>query len=176
MNIIEKAPKGKIPKFLTEDEWNSVQIAQSLRNALDDKKDETKKRGRDELELERALQLLKVNHVEASRGTRGSAPELLWDVIALEKLDAALSGARLIFWWDGRSENERLSLGIYCHDFKTALIVSCLFGDTFRICPRCRKPFFTQSANKKYCSERCQGAHRVANHRFREKIRKQGGR
>jgi hypothetical protein len=164
IDLIGAVPKGKTPSCFSKDEWATVQLALSLRNALDDEEDE--------LELEHALSLLEKKPASSSRG--GASQELLWDVVALQEINTILSSARLAYWWDSRTKREKLRLGIFCPDFKTAVIVSSLFGDTFRICPRCHKPFFTTATNKMYCSERCQGAHRVARHRFRNKLKKGG--
>jgi uncharacterized C2H2 Zn-finger protein len=154
LTVLDETPKGKVPGFLKEDEWRVVQAAHSLQNALDG----------DKLELEKALTLLNINYPKESHG---GASQELWDVVALGALAESLSAARLVFWFDDRTNV--MSPGIYCPDFKTAVIVSSLFGDTFHICPKCRKVFF---AEKTYCSLSCQGAHRQARWRASKKTNK----
>jgi uncharacterized C2H2 Zn-finger protein len=156
LSVLAETPSGKVPRSLSEDEWRVVQAAHSLQNALD--------AHGDKLELEHAFTLLNINYPKASRG---GASEELWEVVALGKLAKILSAARLVFWFDDRTN--QLSPGIYCPDFKTAVIVSSLFGDTFHICPKCRKVFF---AKKTYCSLSCQGAHRQARYRAAKKTSK----
>jgi hypothetical protein len=161
LRVLTESQPGKRPKSFQEQEWNFIQAAHSLRNALG-REDGVQ----DELELEKAFQFLGINYPSTSRG--GSAADL-WSVVALDRLGESLSPARLVFWFDDRT-NELLP-GIYCPDFKTAVITSFLLGDEFHICPRCRKVF---TGPKTYCSTRCQGAHRVA--RFRARQEQSGSR
>jgi len=152
--LVRETPRGKTPRFLTDDEWRAVQAAHSLRNGLEG----------DELELSHAFDLLNLGYSPSSRG--GSAQEL-WQVIALQRLAALMSDAKVVFWFDDR-ENQ-LTPGIFCPNRRAAVILPLLFGDSFHICPRCRKPFFSRNT---YCSTQCQNAHRVA--RWRKKNRKRG--
>jgi len=162
LRVLEETPAGKTPRGFREDEWRIVQAAYSLKNALDPKNAE-----KDELELEHAFQLLGINYPTGSRGGRSQE---LWEVVALDKLTDILSSARLIYWIDDRRGKGQLSPGIYCPNFKAAVIVSALFGDSFRICPKCRTVFF---GGNTYCTLKCQGAHRVARHRARQRVKKE---
>jgi hypothetical protein len=189
LKMLAETSKGASPGPLTEDEWNILQAAHSLKNAIEND---------DGLELARAFDLLKIDYANASRS--GDSSDLR-DVVALDQLTKILPAVKLVYWFDdreaqralmelkrlGRRSDERsealraelhrvikerrLSPGIYCPDLKTAVIVASLFGDSFRICPKCRKVFF---ATKIYCSPRCEGSHRVARWRARKETRKGG--
>jgi uncharacterized C2H2 Zn-finger protein len=158
LRLLEETPAGKVPRSLKEDEWRMVQAAHSLKNAIQGRGAQ-----KDELELQRAFNLLGIAYPEGSRG--GSSQEL-WELVALDRLTEIVSAGRLIFWIDDRDGKGQLSPGIYCPTLKAAVIVSALFGDSFNICPRCRTVFF---GNKTYCKTACETAHRVARWRARQK-------
>jgi hypothetical protein len=115
---------------------------------------------------------VQLTHPEAEQLLR-TKPELsaVWVTRFLGKF---LSRARLVYWV--RNGSSTPEPGMYCPDFYMAIVVHVLLGRAFRICPHCGVTFATGRPKqpKNYCSLRCQGAHRVARFRARNKNEKEG--
>ncbi len=94
----------------------------------------------------------------------------------------ALANARIVCWdhWKlatgeidrKRPRSARRAIGIYCSEYKTAIVAKMIFG-SIRICFRCHKPFIAERPNHNCCSAVCREAHRLARWRRRKKAEAQ---
>lgn len=94
----------------------------------------------------------------------------------------ALANARLVCWghWklataerDARRPlHQRRAIGIYCPDWKTAIVAKMILG-SIRICFRCHKPFIAKRPKQNCCIAGCREAHRLARWRAKKKLEMQ---
>ena len=88
------------------------------------------------------------------------------------RLASGLSGAHFVIWW--RDGEQRLDLGVYCENPRTAAYARLLAhgAEPFPVgkCPECGKRFVRSRWHPQtYCSTRCRNTHNVRESRSRKR-------
>lgn len=90
-----------------------------------------------------------------------------------DELNIPLKRARFVFWTPKKSGG--LIPGLYCDDAFVALVALLASHvnspQSFSVCARCQKPFYSVKRDQKFCSTRCGNAERKARQRHGRKQR-----